>query len=198
MGAKGGGKKGGGKDARPHAQMIEDARAGAASRTLAAYRKLTGLGAADPQQSAAEWTQARSLAQKLLGFTGIEMDRVKTVVTDMLNHLKPDSFSTVSAVPGDLLCEAWPAYSTLGGSVVTLCPAFFDASSDEQRIRLLIHESAHLAGIGSPAAEEYCTEYNCEDPCGDKDSADNWAQFAHCLSGATPDQTKEMKLRPKK
>jgi hypothetical protein len=198
MGAKGNGKNGSRRDKRPQSQVLEDAREGAAARTLKAYRALTGLGSPDPQQTAADWSQARVLAETLLGVSGFDMDRVTTTIRDMMNHLRPGSFQTIPAAADDEFCEAWPAYSVQGRPGITICPSFFEKHTDEQRIRILIHEAAHLTGIGSAFAEEYCSEYDCVNDCGDKNSADTWAQFVHCLSGATPDQTKEQKLRAKR
>ena len=54
----------------------------------------------------------------------------------------------------------------------------------------MIHESAHLARIGSAAlGEGYCVTFDCAAGCpGGFDSADSWAHFVHCLSDQTPDR----------
>jgi hypothetical protein len=76
-----------------------------------------------------------------------------------------------------------------------LCPAFFKQGPEEQ-IRTLIHESAHLAGIGkADTAESYCVIFNCEQSCGGFESADSWGQFVHCLSGQAPDKPDELKAK---
>ena len=54
-------------------------------------------------------------------------------------------------------------------------------------MRTLIHEAAHLAGIGQPSGESYCVDFDCDSSCGDANSADSWAHFIHCLGGGTAD-----------
>jgi hypothetical protein len=91
-----------------------------------------------------------------------------------------------------------------------LCPKFFnqkpgepgDPTPAEQRVRTVVHESAHMAhpNISEPGGESYCVVFTCEDSCGegpyDPDQgkniparvADNWSQFVHCASGQKPDE----------
>lgn len=92
---------------------------------------------------------------------------------------------------------------------VFFCPRFFDQKKgeegdptpDEQRVRTVVHESAHMAhpGISEPGGESYCVVFTCEDSCGEGPYdpeqgkniparvADNWSQFVHCASGQKPD-----------
>lgn len=60
-----------------------------------------------------------------------------------------------------------PECGTRGASVrglsppIVLCPDFFGGSGEE-RIRTMIHESAHLARIGSGTlGESYCVDFDC-------------------------------------
>ena len=72
----------------------------------------------------------------------------------------------------------------------------FFSGSAEQRTRTLLHESAHLAHIGSAdAAETYLPTWDCEAP-GGFDSADAWGQYVNCLSGQAPDQPMQVQGRP--
>ena len=86
------------------------------------------------------------------------------------------------------------------------------ASPAEQRVRTLVHESAHLAhpNISKPGGESYCVVFTCEDSCGEGPLdertnrhvpgrvADNWSQFAHCASGGTPDVAETITASPRK
>lgn len=103
--------------------------------------------------------------------------------------------------------------------IIHLCPKFFNeksledaASPAEQRVRTLVHESAHLAhpDISEPGGESYCVVFTCEDSCGDgpRDErtgknvparvADNWSQFAHCASGRKPDEPETITAGPRR
>jgi hypothetical protein len=88
-----------------------------------------------------------------------------------------------------------PECGTRGGYVrghqqpIVLCPAFFrDPADNEGRIRTLIHEMAHVKGVGNAnLGEQYFPVFDC-DSKGAFESADSWANYVHCLSGQTPDQ----------
>jgi hypothetical protein len=85
-------------------------------------------------------------------------------------------------------CGSRAAFVINQNAPVFLCPSFF-ASGADQRTRTIVHESAHLIGIGNPQAESYCVLYTCNLSCGaPKESADGWSQAVHCLSGQTPDK----------
>jgi hypothetical protein len=52
----------------------------------------------------------------------------------------------------------------------------------------MIHEMAHVVGIGSAdAAEQYYVIFDCDSP-GEFGSADAWANYVNCLSDQTPDK----------
>lgn len=103
--------------------------------------------------------------------------------------------------------------------IIHLCPKFFNqaatadaASPAEQRVRTLVHESAHMAhpNISEPGGESYCVVFTCADSCGDGPIdgrsgrhvpgrvADNWSQFAYCASGSPPDEAETITVRPRK
>lgn len=93
-------------------------------------------------------------------------------------------------------------------NIIWVCPNFFQndpktkapidisAQAADQRVRTLVHESAHSAGISESAAgESYCTFITCEASCGTgggpgkgTNVADNWSAFVHCVSGQAPDE----------
>jgi hypothetical protein len=69
-----------------------------------------------------------------------------------------------------------------------LCPAFFrDPTANEERVRTMIHEAAHLAGIGKADAESYYPVFDC-DSKGEFESADAWMHYVQCLSGQAPEK----------
>lgn len=103
--------------------------------------------------------------------------------------------------------------------IIHLCPKFFNekglegsAPPPEQRVRTLVHESAHLAhpDISEPGGESYCVVFSCEDSCGSgpRDErtgrdvparvADNWSHFTHCASGRPPDELDAITASPRK
>jgi hypothetical protein len=86
-------------------------------------------------------------------------------------------------------CAVRTAYVENLSSPIHFCPAFFQTSTPEQRIRTLIHESAHLARIKEEGdSESYCVSFDCESNCGGFYVADGWAHYLHCLSGQKADQ----------
>jgi hypothetical protein len=94
---------------------------------------------------------------------------------------------------------------------IYLCEPFF-AASPESKVRTLIHESAHLAGVSETVGESYCGGgmtivangpattnggFDCETPCGGRNIniADNWSHFIHCV-WLTGDSQKAAGLKP--
>lgn len=170
--------------------IIEAARAAAALRTQIALLRVRGIvppgpsNRPDPGQRMQD--RARRLARIMFQWDNPNMDQIEEVISSMVTRLTNPQ--VMVAGPGD------PECSTRGGYVrgfrppIVLCPTFF-SSSAEQQIRTMIHESAHLARIGSASvAESYCVDFDCETSCGGFESADSWAHFIHCLSDQTPDQ----------
>jgi hypothetical protein len=115
------------------------------------------------------------------------MEQVADIVRSMVTFLT-SNVTVVVAASNDPDCGSRAAYVRGLRPPIVLCRQFF-RDSPEQQIRTMIHESAHLARIGSAdVAEGYCTFFTCDTPCpGGFDSADSWAQYVHCLSGQAPD-----------
>lgn len=65
---------------------------------------------------------------------------------------------------------------------VHLCPKFFKAPVME-RARTMVHESAHVAGIGQAKGETYCGPHVCTTVCGPPVVADAWSILVTCLNG---------------
>ncbi|HEY0785585.1 MAG TPA: DUF4157 domain-containing protein [Acidobacteriaceae bacterium] len=175
----------------PHQQMIEEARGAAFIRCLLARDITSGVGPPAPARpdgapgtdTAAPEGQARArhLAALMFEWPNPNMDQVTSIVASMMTRLAP-GISAVAAQPGDANCGARAGYVVGHHPPIVLCNAFF-SSTAEERIRTMIHESAHLAGIGQPNGEGYCAFYDCSGPCpGGFDSADSWAQYVTCLT----------------
>jgi hypothetical protein len=185
-----GGQKQPASQQRTPQQMIDDARPIAFGRAFRAYSKVIGLGPPPPpgrpDPAEMDKLEARSLAQKMFREPDPDMDKVAEIVGKIRDRLLPGSFNAQQAQKGDKDCTGRAGYVRGNKPPMVLCPPFF-SGSDEQRVRTLIHEAAHLAGIGQPSGESYCADFDCDTSCGDANSADSWAHFIHCLGGGTPD-----------
>jgi hypothetical protein len=180
--------------------MIEKARAAAAVRAQIALMQVRGITppaprSRDPDPSKASMSRARRLAQVLFQWDNPNMDQVESVVSHMVSTLSNPS--VMVAGPKDPECGTRDGYVRGLRPPIVLCPLFFSGSA-EQRTRTLIHESAHLAGIGSAdAAETYLPIWDCKTP-GGFDSADAWGQYVNCLSGQAADQPETIEADPAK
>lgn len=73
---------------------------------------------------------------------------------------------------------------------IHLCPGALNASEndeappEEKLVRHLIHESAHLTGVGLGLKNEpYCFPFTCDGRCGRPEhTADGWSHYAYCMS----------------
>jgi len=172
--------------------VIDKARRAAAIRTQIAMHRVRGIvppgpeGRIDP--ALVMRLRARNLARLMFDWESPNMDQVGDVLGSMVTTLT----SGVDVLVGgkdDPACGNRAAYVRGLRPPIVLCPAFFK-DSPEQQVRTMIHESAHLARIGSAdLGEGYCITFDCAAGCpGGFDSADSWAQFVHCLSDQKPDK----------
>jgi hypothetical protein len=144
-----------------------------------------GLGRPDASM---EWRmRARSLAQIRFHWDNPNMEQIGQVISSMVNYLT-SGVSVMVAAPRDPDCGSRAAYVRGHRPPIVVCPAFFSPADPEQQTRTLLHESAHLAGIGSSdQSETYDANYDCGNYFGEFEAADSWAHYIHCLSGQTPD-----------
>jgi hypothetical protein len=177
---------------------IDAARAAAAIRTQIALMRLRGItppgppGRPDPGQQMRE--RAIRLARVMFDWPNPNMDQIEEVVSSMVSRLANPRVMVAGA--NDPECGNRSAYVVGLQPPIVLCPMFFSSTPEEQT-RTMIHESAHLAGIGNASmGESYCVVFDCQTSCGGFDSADSWAQFVHCLSGQTPDQPPVVQGQP--
>jgi len=107
-------------------------------------------------------------------------------------------------------CAGRSGYVKTGERIIHVCPNFFNsnvggtavdqsAEAAEQRVRTLVHESAHVAGISEhDGKESYCAFFTCDSSCGEgANVADNWSQWVHCGSGQSPDKIQTITASPR-
>jgi hypothetical protein len=188
--------------------MIDSARRGAFLRTFNAFTQVAGIGPAPPpgrvDPNEAKRVRARELAMSIFNDPNPDMDRIGGTLGDMKNRIaspNPGGPLIVRAHFPDKNCGFRDAYVPFNQIPVSLCPRFF-AMSDEKRIRTMVHESAHLTGIGNSVGEPYYTRYNRrnEDPDiifqvgeGSPPSmnrysiADTWAKYVNAVTDQPED-----------
>ena len=176
------------------AELIESARLSAFARLQTAYQLLAGIRPAgrDERTDRLRDITDRRFAQHLIQIlleSDVDYNQVTDIVGEMRGRLTP-GLNIMIAQHNDAECGNREGYVRGFSPPIILCPAFFSrTSSPEQRVRTLIHESAHLSRIGSATVNEsYCTYFDCSSNCGGFQSADAWAHLVHCLSNQTPDQ----------
>lgn len=164
--------------------MIDEARGAAAIRSQVALFKVRGL---HPHTGAQDRQEARALARIKFNWPNPNMDQIDEVVGNMVSRLT--GAKAMVAGKGDPECGSRAGYVRGHRPPIVLCPAFFrDPSVGEERVRTLIHEAAHLAGIGNAeAAESYYPVFDCSSK-GEFESADAWMHYVQCLSGQTPEE----------
>lgn len=166
-------------------KMIDAARRAAAVRTQTAMFKASGV------QGASELSEARRLAQAKFDWTNPDMDQISEVLSGMGGGLVTVDVKVAGA--GDPECGSRAGYVRGHRPPIVLCPGFFsDPGNNEERIRTMIHEMAHVKGIGqADVGEQYFPVFDCASK-GAFESADSWANYVHCLSGGTPDKPEEI------
>ena len=198
---------GGGGGTKPKTDPVEQARAAAFIRVLLARDRVGGLGPPSPLapstgplapspmagqpypdiQAYESKQKARRYASLFFEWENPNMDQIHDILDHMLTALSP-SVAVTRAAPNDPECGSRAGYVVNHRPPIVLCPAFFSSSPEEQ-IRTMVHESAHVAGIGHPKGEGYCAVFDYSGPCpGGFDSADSWAQFVNAVTDRPPDK----------
>ena len=162
-------------------KMIDDARRAAAIRTQVAMFRASGI-------EGAMWDhEARRLAQIKFDWPNPNMEQISGILGNMGAGLVTVDVKVAGA--GDAECGSRSGYVRGHRPPIVLCPAFFtDPSGNEGRIRTMVHEMAHVVGVGDASVgEQYFPVFDCDSP-GAFESADSWSNYVHCLSGQTPDK----------
>ena len=185
--------------------MIEQARLAAFQRTFAAFFQVASIGPpgipgrVDPNE--VNLLRATKLARDIFDNRNPDMDDIANVLGDMRNRLMSRSFQRAH-LP-DTRIGGRDGFVVGNRLPIFLCPHFF-ATSDEQRIRTMVHESAHLTGIGDPDGEAYYLRYNRRNEPPDQtvgtptsarreDFADTWAKYVNAVTNQPADREDEVK-----
>lgn len=173
------------------ADVVENARRTAFARTVSSRLKTVGVTAPGPSggidSSQVAQLESRFVAQRMFDWEQPNMGQVGDILGTMITHLSPGMKWEASAQ--DKVCKErkFTAYVVGHRPPIHLCPRFF-TSGPEQQIRTLVHESAHLAGIGQSEGESYCVTFDCQGGCGGFEAADSWSHYVHCTSQQRPDK----------
>ncbi|HMF58461.1 MAG TPA: hypothetical protein VK619_19105 [Pyrinomonadaceae bacterium] len=183
-------------------EMIERARIGGFQRTFSAFMQVVGIGPPPPPgregPATANQLRARNLAIAIFNNLNPDMDDIGSELGDMRNRIASPTLPTERAHFPDSRVGNRSAFVVGNRIPVFLCPRFF-GGNDEQRIRTMVHESAHLTGVGDPDGEAYYLLYNSvnEDPQivvgtprsnNRADMADTWAKYVNAVTGQPPDR----------
>lgn len=181
-----------GSPALPPADVVERARSAAFARTVTARLQTVGVTPPGPSRALDSSTEAqmrsRNLAQRMFMWDNPNMGQVGDILGSMITRLSP-GMRWQAEPASDRYCRRnWDAYVVGLRPPVHLCPSFF-RSGFEQQVRTLVHEAAHMAGIGEVEGESYCMTFDCQSGCGAGfDAADSWSHYVHCLSNQRADQ----------
>ncbi len=163
---------------------IEAARLAAAVRTQVAVDKIRGL---HPSTGASDRREAESKAYELID-SDVNFDQVQEIAEGIRNRVSNAELPVVCESASNPSCTVRTAFVEDLKTPIHICPHFFETSSAEQRIRTMVHESAHLGGIREEGeSESYCVLFDCSSNCGGFYAADSWAHYLHCMAGETPD-----------
>jgi hypothetical protein len=192
-------------------ELIRRARVAAFQRCFTAFLRTGGLGPAPPpgrfDPNLAARVRARSIAIDIFGQPNPNLDDIADGIAQMRNFLASPNMPIVRALVNEKQCAFRDGFVPSNRLPVTLCANFFAVcTTDEERIRTMVHEAAHLIGVGASEGELYYLKFNCrnEDPqiaFGSPtsreriDQADTWGKFVHCVSGQPPDKDDVIKRR---
>ncbi len=163
---------------------IEAARAAAAIRTQVAVDRIRGL---HPSTGASDRREAESKAYGLID-SDVNFDQVQEIAEGIRNRVSNRELPVVCEAASNSNCTVRTAFVEDSRAPIHICPHFFETSSAEQRIRTMVHESAHMVGVREEGeSESYCVLFDCSSNCGGFYAADSWAHYLHCVAGETPD-----------
>jgi hypothetical protein len=164
--------------------VMEAARREAFLRIQRAYLHLNGT---HPHHGEQWQREGLRLARRLISSRVPDIDYVTDRLSRMMSALS--TCNRIMRGPETSACNLYSAYYSSGDRKIHLCNRFFNRpTTNEQRIRTLIHESAHAIGIGRSGQESYLPVFDCQTSLNDLSAADAWAHFIHCVLGLPPDQ----------
>jgi hypothetical protein len=181
---------------------VDDALPQAKMRVFNVQQKFAGIAPPGPRgedyQAVSNKLEVDRYGRTIFGddYSKVDIDYYIRGMRDVLWSKPAISCSDAS----DKHCMARSGYVMGGSRVIHVCPEFFSGSAEE-RVRTLVHESAHVAGISeNDGKESYCGKFTCDASCGSDGAkvADNWSQWVHCSSGQTPDQPEQITASAKR
>ena len=172
-------------------QRLKSARAEAQMRVQRAHLRLNGIH--DPMYGQRWQQEGLRKARALIDRSITNIDEVVDVLYRMQTVISADRRFTTQHDPA--YCGTWGAYYDSRDSLIHTCPAFFNLTAEEQ-IRTVIHEAAHAVGIGQSQGESYLMFYDCTTSFDDKNVADGWAHFIHCVLELPTDRPNTVRGNP--
>jgi hypothetical protein len=173
--------------------VVKQAKGMAAGRVQSVYFAVTGVNPANHRR-------VNEIAQAMIG-ADIDKYNVDDVLRSMNATLLSPQLTYNCPAKSAKGCKVNAGFVEPGKYAINLCPRFFTDSA-EQRVRTLVHESAHVAKVYVVGEEAYCVAYDCRNACekgsNQWNTADNWSHFVHCASGQTPDKADSISAKPGK
>lgn len=184
------------------ADMIERARLAGFQRSFAAFMQVVGIGPSPPERrrdpNEENRRRARDLAITIFNNPNPDMEDIGDTLGDMKNRIASPTLPVQQAHFPDPRCGNRSAFVVGNRIPVVVCPRFF-GGNEEQRIRTMVHESAHLTGVGDPSGEAYYLQFNRvnEDPqiiegtprsTNRADFADTWAKYVNAVTNQPADR----------
>lgn len=187
--------------ATTQADIVENARRAAFARAVTSRLKTVGVTPPGPERgldsSQVARLESRFVAQRMFDWENPNMGQVGEILGSMITHLSPGMKWEAPAKDATCTQRKFAAYVVGHRPPVHLCPTFF-TSGFEQQVRTLVHESAHVAGIGQVEGESYCVTFDCQGGCGGFEAADSWSHYVHCTSQQRPDKPDSYTARRRK
>lgn len=161
------------------------AQRAAFSRAFTAWTEITAVDTSDEEMRKLEQFQAKFIAKELFDVESPPMEEIADVMGTLKSKLGGKGIAFVCAATDDPYCSRRAAYVSDSRPPIHICPGFLDRS-EEERIRTMVHEAAHLTRfqgvfIGEQV-ESYCGLMTCGFSCGGYDTADSWSHLALCLA----------------
>lgn len=126
---------------------------------------------------------ATEMAGKLFESDPPTLTEVVERLTKLRDFLKTANIDFAGRTCGEPACQrSAVAYVTGPGALpIYICPtAFTTPASLHQTV---LHEALHWTGLDADPStpEGYCSKFDCQTPCLDKEVADAWSHYIDCL-----------------
>jgi len=176
--------------------VVNRAQRAGFSRSFTAWTEITAVDTSDEEMRKLEQFEAKFIAKEIFDVESPPMEEIADVMGTLKSKLGGKGIAFVCAATDDPYCGGRAAYVVDLRPPIHICPGFLERS-EEERIRTIVHEAAHLTRfqgdfIGAHRSENYCGLMTCGISCGGYDTADSWSHLALCL--AAPEEADEPEL----